>query len=501
MQKVISFIAVFLSFMYAAQAQSLESVSPNSGAKGSTLPITITGNRTNFTNTTQFVFSQGTNLLQVSDVVAVSPTSATANITIPPTAASGAYNLLALSGIGLPLQLSGAFTVTADGGSGATISNVSPSEGQAGQILILNITGVGTQFTQSSPTAAVLVQPGSGSPIVSSVAVPISPTTLFATFNVPASANPGMYNLRVNTSNQGVLIKQDAVFINGGQSGGELVSISPSSSDQGKTVNVTITGRDTRFTSLRDLEGWIESDNGFYEITDIVTINNTTVTGKITLPTSARLGVYSVYVGANEEFYSLQDGFAITGDPSKEPRLVTISPNIASPGQTVNVTVKGAFTTFTDSLDLEMAIYNDDMFVEPTQFSIVHDSELVARFEIPDSFIVGSYNFGFISNTDGFLELPDAFIIAATGINEITQSVRVYPNPAKDKLYLDINEKPNHIELTDITGKTIRIDAADIKYNIPSVSIDLSKYSVSKGLYFINIQTDKVRYYQKVMVE
>ncbi len=69
-------------------------------------------------------------------------------------------------------------------------------------------------------------------------------------------------------------------------------------------------------------------------------------------------------------------------------------------------------------------------------------------------------------------------------VQDLTEEslIQVYPNPAKNYVYLKSNQVIGNVQITDISGKVLRL------LNVDSfdVSIDLSNYS--QGLYFLNFE-------------
>lgn len=77
----------------------------------------------------------------------------------------------------------------------------------------------------------------------------------------------------------------------------------------------------------------------------------------------------------------------------------------------------------------------------------------------------------------------------------IDNELNIYPNPAKDHLYIsNINKiRINSIIITDLTGKTVK------DFNTATEIMDIS--SLNPGLYFVNISTCKDKIVKKIMVE
>ncbi len=91
----------------------------------------------------------------------------------------------------------------------------------------------------------------------------------------------------------------------------------------------------------------------------------------------------------------------------------------------------------------------------------------------------------------------DAILSIAVGINDISNSkISVYPNPTNGQftINLEASSRPSSvskIEITDITGKTIK------QLSIDNYQIDISNQPT--GIYFIKIQTNKGLFIRKII--
>ena len=127
----------------------LASILPNSGTQGTNLTgVIITGFNTHLqSGATQFSFGSGIN---VGNVNVTSPTSATVNIAVTPSAPVGPQTVTATTGSEVA-TLTNAFTVVA---TTPYIFSVTPNSGQQGtSSLTVNITGVNTNFQAGALSA------------------------------------------------------------------------------------------------------------------------------------------------------------------------------------------------------------------------------------------------------------------------------------------------------------------------------------------------------------
>lgn len=240
---------------------SLLSVSPSSGAQGSTLSVVITGSLTNWQGAggatpTEAILGAG---VSVSDLSITSPTTATATLTISPTAPVGGNTVVMITGSEV---VSGSgFSVTP---SAASIQSVGPVVqcdanlaiaeipgcGTPGsgtpwvvaqlQTTTLNIVGVGTHWLQGETYLSF------GPGVVVDQLMVSSPTTATAQITVLSTAPVGFATLTAYTDGEVVSLQQ-AIDIEDGSP--VLLAISPTSAQQGASLNVQVLGRFTHFTS------------------------------------------------------------------------------------------------------------------------------------------------------------------------------------------------------------------------------------------------------------
>ncbi|MES2781019.1 MAG: T9SS type A sorting domain-containing protein [Bacteroidota bacterium] len=506
MKQIITTFLLMVSAVFAAQSQSLVSITPASGAVGTTVSVTITGNRTTFSSGTNFALSMGTNVIPLSDVVVQSATTAKAKVVIPANAASGSYTLLATVGLGIPLQLSNAFTVTG-GAPVAGLVSISPNTGNRGQILPVTITGVNTTFTQSSNITVTLTSLSGGTPIVTPLAFAQTNTTLRTGIMIPSDATTGIYTLIVTTSNDGTLILPNAFTVAGGTGNTpELTSVAPSTAKRGQTLNVTITGSNTNFTQGSDLTVSLCSAGSPLTANFAFANSNTSVTANFTIPTNQTLGLHDLYVVSTVDgLLSLPASFNITsGGGSGTPEIVSVDPPFGNQGQTLNVTITGANTHFTQGSN-SLAIYNNNDGVEATSYTVISDTQVSGTFTIPSSWPNGLYTVGVMTDVDGIMELPSSFSIVSVGIKELSstdRALKVYPNPVTTQLTFESVNEVTNVTIIDVAGKSFAVSREALLHpNSQTYSLDFNEIGLRKGIYFLRVETDQGTLHQKFIAE
>jgi hypothetical protein len=503
MKNISIIFLLLIQFMgIKANAQSLVSISPNTGEAGQSVAVTITGSGTSFGPTTQVVLNQGINIIAASNIQVVSSTVITATLNIPANAASGSYMLVANSGLNF-LQLPDAFTVTGGSGPSASIVSISPDHGNKGQTLLVNITGANTSFTQSTNTTVTLV--AAGMPIIATGVFPISNTQLACLISIPSNAASGAHSLVVTTSNDGVLLKPLAFTVDGGSSSPELTSITPSSGARGQSLDVTITGANTEFMQSSDVTVTLFGGASPIMADFAVAMSNTEIWASITIPADESLGLHDLGVWtSNQGALSLPSSFTVTGTGGT-PQLVSVAPSFGARGQTLDVTITGANTSFAQATNsLMVYLYDQATGISANFVNALSNTELVANFTIPSDLAQGLYGVGVYSDPDGWLELANSFTIVETGLFEpdAPQTIKAYPNPVKETLLFESEADVQSIVLMDITGKQTLVPMADV--TVPdqhTYSFNVRQLNLNKGIYFLRVETDQGPVYQKILVE
>jgi len=95
-------------------------------------------------------------------------------------------------------------------------------------------------------------------------------------------------------------------------------------------------------------------------------------------------------------------------------------------------------------------------------------------------------------------------VIDNSGIDEIfgAGTVSVFPNPAKDKINVSFNTKDQadlQISLNDISGKQVLTNNYSVIKGENQLSVDVT--GLSKGVYVLNLVTEKGTIHYKVMIK
>ena len=195
-------------------------VNPASGQQGASLNVTLTGENTTFAQGTSTAgFGQG---IAVNSLTVTSPTSATANITINPTAFTGGRTVSMTTGGEV---VTSAFTVTA---GPAVLTGLTPNSAQQGQSnVVIAVTGQNTHFVQGVTTAFF------GNDVTVNLLTVTSPTSATANITLGNFATPGLRSVTLTTDGENATLANGFNIIAGTP---RLTALSPASAQQGQTA-------------------------------------------------------------------------------------------------------------------------------------------------------------------------------------------------------------------------------------------------------------------------
>lgn len=177
------------AFTVGALAPTLTALSPNSGDRGATVLVTLTGS--NFAGGVTTVSATGG--ITVGAVTVTSPTTLTASLTIPSATPAGLYNVTVSNGDAGTATLTQAFTAK---NLAPTVASVSPASEDRGKSITVSVTGTG--FETGVTTGVTF---GAGITVTSFTVT--NATTISAALNISASAAGGVRDVAVTNATPG----------------------------------------------------------------------------------------------------------------------------------------------------------------------------------------------------------------------------------------------------------------------------------------------------------
>ena len=367
--------------------------------------------------------------------------------------------------------------------SSAQLISVSPNSGYRGQTLTVTVTGQGTRFTTANVNSLGFYQ---GTVITTGLTInsvhAISNTILEINITINASNNTGLYKLSIDDGYLSLITLNSAFQVNLPN----LSYVTPNYAVRGQTLNVSITGVNTNFTQGSSLAVTFSQGSSTLLVNSVTPITNTTLTANITINPNSLFGMYSLTV--NDPLAgSITKGLAFSVNAPPTPSLTLITPAKIYSAQTLNITITGINTHFTQGSTSVNFFYQGS----PTSTVVVNsliksnDTTLVCNTTFNSSAVNGNYDVRVNNSIDGLLTLPAAFRIA-TGIDETQNnfsSIHIYPNPAKELINISFEQQSSAVTISifDMTGRLSKY----VNTNKKSTLMDVS--DLENGIYFIAI--------------
>ena len=203
------------------------------------------------------------------------------------------------------------------------IVGITPSSGQPGQSLTVIISGVNTNFNDTSE-----VNIGSGITVNSIKA--ISPTILQAGISIASNTVVGFRDITVKTGNEWAYEYLTGPFFVSMTTPekSELVSISPSIGAPGTHITLTIQGNNTHFLNGSSIVTF--SGKGI-KLLDVEVIDTTELSARIEIESDAALGFRDVRVNTDTESAVFLSGFLIS---TNKPKVQITSALFQNPAST-----------------------------------------------------------------------------------------------------------------------------------------------------------------------
>ncbi len=207
--------------------------------------------------------------------------------------------------------------------------------------------------------------------------------------------------------------------------------------------------------------GWSGSYNGYFSINDVAPGSYDFTSGQ-----QAVIGIQAPYWGPTDIALSNK---TVKANQPKGTVVGTVSVTDESEDDSFTFEVKGA-PLFLEEGYADAKFYIEDMVLKTLEPLSTSAYPEVATIIVTDS--------------EG-LTYEESFEITikqATAIKDINdETIKLYPNPVMDKLYIENTSQINRISVIDLSGKQV------ISLNYPDNEIDLS--NLQKGIYLIQLET------------
>ncbi|MEI6507333.1 MAG: T9SS type A sorting domain-containing protein [Bacteroidota bacterium] len=274
----------------------------------------------------------------------------------------------------------------------------------------------------------------------------------------------------------------------------KLTFITPNTSPKGQVVNLTIKGLNTHFTSGTNLSVKFMQGSSMLTPTNVVAVNDTTITLSLPISQASGTGMYDVIV--TDPVYgdiTFVSSFQVTA-ATIATNLKSITPNSVSKGSKFYMTINATGTHFTS---FAPKVVFSTTSIHADTLKVVNDTTLTCYVVADTSAKIGSYSLTVYDFIDDSLKY-NSFVIFFSGIKDSRQAdanIDIYPNPASN--FVQINfahiNTPVSISVYDITGKVVKSIQAN-----SNISIETN--DLKNGVYFFKISGKDFTETRKVII-
>ncbi len=317
--------SLFGGFTVGAGTPAITLLTPASAQQGASLNVTIAGQFTHFVQgATTASFGAG---VTVNSVAVASATSATAAITIDPTAFTGLRSVTVTTGAEAPTAAN-AFQISA--GSAAILAST-PASGLQGQTLSVTVTGSATNFSQGVTAASF------GAGITVSTLTVNSATSATALLLIDPAAAAGTRTITFTTAGQTAMLAA-GFTVNPGVPA--VLSIAPNSGVQGQSIaTVSLVGMFTHWVNGTTVANF----GANVTVNSLTVVDATHATASILIDPLATTGARNVTLTTGVEIATLPGGFTVQAGSAA---ISSVAPNSGMQGQSLSVVVTGSGTHF-----------------------------------------------------------------------------------------------------------------------------------------------------------
>ena len=366
------FIAGFSGTVLRYSPPVIYTIAPDEGAQGTTLNVTING--TNLRGTSAVQFGAG---ISVNSFTVINANRIDASITITPGAATGERNVTVITAGGSYTKVDG-FTVKQ---ALPLITSVEPNQGRQGEALNVTING-------ANLSGVTALQFGAGI-IVNNFHI-LSASQVTASISISADAVIGTRNVSVTTPGGGFTLEGGFTVK---QALPLITSVEPNQGRQGETLSVDVYGINFNNASVLQFGDGIALDS--FNI-----ISSTHIEAVISLSTEAATGNRDITITTPGGSYTLVNGFTVK---QALPLITSVEPNQGRQGETLNITITGAYLGGASALQFGASI-------SVNSFNILSSSQITANITIAPEASAGTRDIA-VATPGGSYILANGFTV------------------------------------------------------------------------------------------
>jgi hypothetical protein len=323
-------------------------------------------------------------------------------------------------------------------------------------------------------------------------------------FDNPFNADhpSGYYDLLIkNTLTDISVEKENAFYVGDDLSLAMLDAISPVSARQDEHITLTIEATNTNFSADGvDNEVYLKGDDATMYPVSVSATGDGTLEATFEFSYSDPVGTYNLHVSNDlDGTMKLSGAFELQAG-NTPPAILSVEPDTAFPGQTLDIEVTAEYIDFTQGTNV-VSLKQGSHEIYMNSFMALEASRLKANITLAPDDPVGNYDLR-IWNTAIDVTLvsnqtivkENGFYLKSAGIEDAIaenwgQEISFYPNPCDKHVYF---KKPcEHVQVIDLNGRVI-LEASHANH------LDVSK--IQEGIYFLKIKAPNGTFVDKLLV-
>lgn len=236
-----------------------------------------------------------------------------------------------------------------------------------------------------------------------------------------------------------------------------IVNITPNQGQRGQTLNLQITGSQTNFAQGSNIAVTVFNAATAIRSNSVAILSNTHLIANLTIPQNANYQLCDIAVsGVNSPFVIKRSGFAVVNASGKIPKIKSFTPETATDGQTLNLTISGDGTLFTQASQVQASFFTQASNITVNNVSVIDDTTIVSNITIGSNINTGYYPFYVDASQEGRLYSPGLGLLVYDGGSE-PQIVAVNPKGAAIGQTLDLTITGVNVDFSQASGTFVPV--------------------------------------------
>jgi hypothetical protein len=236
-----------------------------------------------------------------------------------------------------------------------------------------------------------------------------------------------------------------------------IVNITPNQGQRGQSLNLQITGSQTNFAQGSNITVTVFNAATAIRANSVAVLSGTNLIANITIPQNANYQLCDVAVsGSNMPNVIKRSGFSVVNASGKIPKIKSFTPEIAITGQTLDLTITGEGTLFTQASQVQSGFFYQASMVSVNSVSVINDTTLVSNITVGSNINTGYYPFYVDASQEGRLYSPGLGLLVYDGGSE-PQIVSVNPNGAAIGQTLDLTITGVNVNFSQASGTFVPV--------------------------------------------